>query len=125
MRKDVVCLLVVAILAVSVAWSSAQVDRSADDFEDGKLEAFISAALAVDHVMDRWRPKIARSADAEHAAALRAQANREIRSTIERTDGISISEYQHIRQVVADNPDMLKRITSIMQRDQIRAGASE
>lgn len=120
MRKDVVCLLVVATLAVSVAWSSAQVESSAEEFEDGKLEAFISAALAVDDVMDRWRPKIAQATDNAQTTALREQANQEIRSIIEQTDGISIVEYQHIRQVVADDPDMLTRITNIMQRNQAR-----
>ncbi len=125
MRKDVVCLLVVAILAVSVAWSSAQVDSSSDELGDVKLEAFISAALAVDDVMDRWRPKIARSANDTQTAALREQANQEIRSTIERTDGISVVEYQRIRRIVAGDPDMLARITKLMRRNQDRARGTE
>jgi hypothetical protein len=81
---------------------------------DQKLEAFVKAASAVDQVMAVWQPRIA-SAEADHAAVLRQQANDEIRQSIDSVEGISFADYQLIRQGLSSNPDLLSRVTDIMR----------
>ncbi|MEL6965015.1 MAG: DUF4168 domain-containing protein [Pseudomonadota bacterium] len=83
---------------------------------DHKIEAFVEAASAVDQVKAVWQPKIA-SADADKAAGLRQEANKEIRRSIDAVDGISFADYQSIRQRLASDPELLARVTDIM-RDQ-------
>lgn len=85
------------------------------DLEDRKLEAFITAAAAVDNVMASWQPKIVR-ADGRQAQTLRDQANAEIRDSIEQVDDISLPEYREIRQAIAADPHMLARVIEIMHR---------
>lgn len=104
-------LLGVAIFGLSNDRGSANVDH-----DDRKLEAFIEAAAAVDSIMASWQPKIIR-ADSNDAAALRRQANIEIRRSIEQVDGISLSEYRKIRQELATNPDILARVIDIMHQN--------
>lgn len=107
-------LTICALLALFVFGLSVQLGSADDEIEDQKLEAFIDAALAVDHVMDKWQPKIIQAKGSDKAEALHSQANTEIRETIERAEGISFDEYQKIRKVIASDPDMLDRVTSIM-----------
>lgn len=103
-------LLSVAIFGLSNDRGSANVDP-----DDRKLEAFVEAAAAVDSIMASWQPKITR-ADSNDAAALRHQANIEIRRSIEQTDGISLSEYRKIRRELATDPDILARVIDIMRQ---------
>ena len=107
-------LLVVALLALPVFALSVQLGSADVEVEDQKLEAFIAAALAVDHVMDKWQPRIIKAKNSGAAERLHSKANAEIKKTIERADGISFEEYQRIRMAIAADPDMLDRVTSIM-----------
>ncbi len=108
-RLAVVALLGAALFGLSIQLGSADVEVG-----DKKLQAFIKAALAVDHVMDKWQPKIIQAKGSQETKSLHLKANAEIRETIERTDGISFDEYQKIRNAIAADPDMLDRVTSIM-----------
>lgn len=107
-----------AVLALAIYGLSVQLGTADAEVEDRKLEAFIEAALAVDHVMDKWQPKIIQADGGEETETLHVQANAEIRQTIERTEGISFDEYQDIRQAIAKDPKMLDRVTSIMWQQQ-------
>ncbi len=100
-------------LGLSVQLGSADIK-----VEDHKLEAFINAALAVDHVMDKWHPKIVRANGSKEADTLHVKANAEIRETIDGADGISFDEYQKIRRAIVSDPDMLSRVTRIMWEQQ-------
>ncbi len=108
-RLTIGAVLVLVVYGLSVDLGSADVE-----IEDRKLEAFIDAALAVDLVMDKWQPRIVQARDSKNAEMLHSQANTEIRETIERAEGISFDEYQKIRKVIASDPDILDRVTSIM-----------
>lgn len=111
-------LVIGAALASAILGLSVQLGSADAEVGDRKLEAFIDAALAVDHVMDKWQPKIIQSRGSEEAETLHVKANAEIRETIERADGISFDEYQKIRKAIATDPDMLDRVTHIMWRQQ-------
>lgn len=95
-------------------------DGDYTNLADHKLEAFITAALAVDNVMDRWQPEIVRADDEGEAQQLRAKANAEIREAIEKAEGISLDEYQNIRKAIVADPEMMTRVTDIMRRKQDR-----
>lgn len=112
-RFGLAALLAVATLGLSIGLGSAD-----GDLEDYKLEAFITAALAVDQVMESWQPRIVRAKDDRQVADLRARANREIERSIERVDGITLPEYRQIRQTIAADPAMLERVRVIMRRQQ-------
>jgi hypothetical protein len=53
------------------------------------------------------------------AEELRDQANAELASAIEQTDGITVEEYREISQAVRGDPDLAARVTEIYQE---RAG---
>lgn len=103
-------LLGCAIFGLSNHRGSAHVDA-----EDRKLEAFVEAAAAVDGVMAVWQPKIAQ-AGGVMSETLRNEANLAIRASIERVEGISFAEYRDLRQAIAIDPDMRRRVTELMQR---------
>jgi hypothetical protein len=108
------------ILALSVFGLSVQLGSADAEVEDEKLEAFINAALAVDHVMDKWQPRIIQADGGAEADKLHIKANAEIKETIEKADGISFAEYQKIRKAIAADPEMLDRVTQIMWQQQNR-----
>jgi hypothetical protein len=108
------------ILALSVFGLSVQLGSADAEVEDEKLEAFINAALAVDHVMDKWQPRIIQADGGAEADKLHIKANAEIKETIEKADGISFDEYQKIRKAIAADPEMLDRVTQIMWQQQNR-----
>lgn len=91
-------------------------DRGAATIDpmDQKLEAFVEAAFAVDHVKATWQPRIA-GANVDQAADLRQQANSEIRKSVDAVEGISFADYQRISKSLASDPDLLARVTDIMR----------
>jgi hypothetical protein len=89
--------------------------RAQTQIDDTKLEAFVVAALAVDRKIEEWQGKISAAGSDEQAAQMREQANADILDTIEQSNGITLTEYQEIRQVVAQDPAMLDRVTDIMR----------
>lgn len=117
-RKLVTRVAAGAVLASAVYGLSVQLGSADAEIEDHKLEAFIDAALAVDHVMDKWQPKIIQAGSGEETETLHVKANAEIKDTIEEAEGISFDEYQDIRKAIAMNPEILDRVTRIMWQQQ-------
>lgn len=103
-----------AVIGAIVYGLSVQLGSADSEIEDGKLIAFIEAALAVDQVMDKWQPKIIQADGSDEAETLHVKANAEIRETINEAKGISFEEYQNIRNAIATDPEMLDRVTSLM-----------
>lgn len=81
----------------------------------GKIEAFIEAAAAVDGLIAIWQPKIVRAGE-DRADAMRRQANSEIRQRVEEVEGISLVEYQQMRNAIAADPELLARVTEMMRQ---------
>ncbi|MGI9416549.1 MAG: hypothetical protein ACR2RA_01795 [Geminicoccaceae bacterium] len=114
-RRHLFRLLGVVLLGFAVFGLSHHRGSANVEAKDRKLEAFVEAALAVDGVMAAWRPKIVR-AEGQTVEALRQEANLEIRQSIERVHGISFAEYKELRQAIALDPHMRRRVTELMQR---------
>lgn len=76
---------------VSASWSLAQTD-----IEPAKIDAFVSAAIKVSRVIDRWQAQIEAADSEAHAEQLRDQAEAEIKAAIENTENMSLNDYRII-----------------------------
>jgi len=98
--------LIVAILVCAV-FASAQAQN---DFEKAKLEAFITAAVTVEELVQRWMPEISGAENQERAAKLQKQAQTELLAAIEATDGITVEEYRTIGEAARKDPALSDRL---------------
>lgn len=81
-------------------------------YSDDKLDAFVRAAIAVESLLDQWIPRIEAARDDAEADHLRGQATQALFKAIERTDGITLAEYQEINEVSRNDPDLTARIAT-------------
>lgn len=84
-------------------------------FEEAKLESFVTAAISVNQLIDEWTPRINEAQDEAQATALRDQANAELAAAIEQTNGITVDEYRAISQAVRNDPQLAEQVTRIYQ----------
>ena len=87
--------------------------RSEEQFSQNKLEAFVTAALAVKRVAVRWAPRM-QGVDKSQFAALRNQASTEMIAAITETEGISVQEYRQISTAARKDPKLLERIRTMV-----------
>ena len=104
-------MLALALAVSGPAWAQAQAE-----FTDQKLESFVVAALAVEELIRQWNPRIQGAESAEQAAQLREQASTELVDTINRTQGITVEEYQEIGQAAQGDANLAARINEIYQK---------
>lgn len=107
--------VIMALLFVVLASGASQAQ---DQYEQAKLESFVTAALAVNRLVDQWTPRIQSAQDDTEAANLREQANGELVAAIEQTDGISVEEYREISQAAQTDPGLMDRISGIFDEMQ-------
>ena len=98
--------LLVATLVIAVPGSA----PAQNDFGNAKLEAFITAAVAVETLVQRWVPQISGAENQEQAAKLQKQAQAELLAAIEATDGITVEEYQKIGEAARNDPALSARL---------------
>jgi Domain of unknown function (DUF4168) len=113
--KSVRKTLSAAVLALALAASGPAWAQTQTEFTDQQLESFVVAALAVEELIRQWNPRIQGAENAEQAAQLREQASTELVDTINRTEGITVEEYQQIGQAAQGDPDLAARINEIYQ----------
>jgi Domain of unknown function (DUF4168) len=82
---------------------------------DGKLQAFVTAALKVGGLIDEWTPRIEQAATEEQKTKLKSEANAEMIEAIRSTDGITVEEYKQISHAAQSNPALQERIVGILQ----------
>jgi hypothetical protein len=104
-----------AVLALALAASGPAWAQTQTEFTDQQLESFVVAALAVEELIRQWNPRIQGAESAEQAAQLREQASTELVDTINRTEGITLEEYQEIGEAAQGDPDLAARINEIYQ----------
>ncbi|MFQ5774087.1 MAG: DUF4168 domain-containing protein [Kiloniellaceae bacterium] len=104
------------VLAAALGLSLAGPARAQASFDEAKLEAFVTAAVAVGALIDQWLPRIKSAESQEAADRLRAQANAELVAVIDRTDGISVDEYKAINDAARSDPALSARIEGIYQQ---------
>ena len=87
-------------------------------FSDAQLDSFVEAASEVEQLVAEWSPKIEAAQDEQAAEELRAQANEQLASAIEGTEGISMDEYQQIAQAARSDQQLAQRLQAIYQEKQ-------
>ena len=105
---------VLGMLALVAGVTGGQVAAQAA-YSDAKLDAFVTAALAVDDLVKTWAPRIDNADSQEKADQLRTQANTELIDAVESTDGISLDEYRQIVRDAGQDADLSARIQKIVE----------
>jgi hypothetical protein len=106
------------IIALSLAYLPISTPQAAEQYEQAKLESFVSAAVAVNRLVEQWTPRIQGAQNETEATQLREQANRELVTAIEHSDGITVEEYKQISQAAQSDPQLMERITKIFDEMQ-------
>jgi hypothetical protein len=84
--------------------------------DKAKLDAFVTAALAVETVMGKWSPRIAGAADDREASMLHEQAVSELTGVVENTAGITVEEYRDIARAAKNDTTLNAEIMEIRDR---------
>ncbi len=70
------------ILALSLVLLPTGAPRADEQYDQAKLESFVTAALAVNQLVEQWTPRIQSAQNETEAAQLREQANGELVAAI-------------------------------------------
>lgn len=87
------------------------------DVSQQDLEAFASAAVAVDSVLQEWQPRLAEAETAEEAATIQEEAADEATRAVE-SEGLSVEEYQQINQAVQMDPELQQQVVQMIEERQ-------
>jgi hypothetical protein len=109
LRPLMICLLAVLVLTGSRA------SIAEEEFTDAKLQSFASAVIAVNAIVERWRPQIEAAASDADKRQLAEQANQEMRAAVEDTEGMSVDEYQAIAQAAQGDPQLMARLDKVFR----------
>lgn len=101
-----------AFVAAIILAASAPV-RAEAQYSDAKLKSFVVAALEVNRLVDQWEPKIRSAPDQQQAAQMTEQANADLVAAVERTEGITLDEYNEIATAVQTDEALSKRVYDI------------
>lgn len=107
--------IIVALSLVVMAGGAAYAQTQ---YDEAKLESFVTAALAVNQLVEQWAPRIQNAQSEAEAADLREQANGELVAAIEQTDGITIDEYRAISQAAQNDPALMAQISEMFDERQ-------
>jgi hypothetical protein len=109
LRALTICLLAVLVL------TGARASVAQDAFTDAKLHSFASAVVAVNAVVERWRPQIQAAPSDADKQRMAEQANKEMRAAVEGTEGLSVDEYQAIAQAAQGDPQLMARLDKVFK----------
>lgn len=110
MKVSMKAALGAALLVAGIVLAAFGSARAQDDFAKAKLEAFITAAVAVETLVQQWVPQISGAESQEQAEKLQKQAQAELLAAIEGTDGITVEEYQKIGEAARNDPALSARL---------------
>jgi hypothetical protein len=113
------------IMALSLVYLPIGTPQAAEQYEQAKLQSFVTAALAVNRLVEQWTPRIQGAQNETEAAQLREQANHELVAAIQQSNGISVDEYRKISQAAQSDPQLMARITEIFDQMQGKAQPSQ
>lgn len=103
-------------LALTLALAPlASVNAQQAEFGEAKLESFVTAAIAVNDLIEQWGPRIEEAENEQQAAQLREQANAEMVTAIDQTQGISVEEYQTIVQAARNDPQLSGQLQEMFE----------
>ncbi len=103
-----ILVLCLALCGITTAPASAE-----SNFARTKLEAFVTAVMAVDELVQKWTPRIRSAGKGEEGAKLRAEAEAEMHAAIKRTDGITVAEYNEIGGAARKDQALMSQLRQI------------
>jgi Domain of unknown function (DUF4168) len=109
------------ILALSLVLLPTGAPRAEQQYDQAKLESFVTAALAVNQLVEQWTPRIQGAQNETEATQMREQANGELVAAIQQSNGISVDEYRQISEAAQSDPALMTRITEIFDNMQPQA----
>ncbi len=104
------------LLALTLLAVAPQAVRAADELTDAKLQSFATAVLAVNDVVQKWQPQIQQAGDEQQKQAMAVQANGEMQTAVEQTQGITVDEYQNIIQLAQNDQGLRDRIDGLLSK---------
>jgi hypothetical protein len=109
LRALMICLSAVLVLA------GARASIAQEAFTDAKLHSFASAVIAVNTIVERWRPQIQAAPSDADKQRMAEQANQEMRAAVEGTEGLSVEEYQAIAQAAQGDAQLMARLDKVFK----------
>ena len=110
MRMLMIC------LSAALFLPGAQPSLAAEEYSDAKLQSFVDAVLAVNAVVEQWRPQIQTAPNEADAQKMAQKANEEMRAAVAGTEGITVEEYQAIAQAAQSDPQLMARIDQAIKK---------
>lgn len=104
------CLVAALFMALA-----AQAASAAEEYSQAKLQSFADAVLAVNAIVEQWRPQIQAAASEADRQRMAEQANEEMRAAVEGTDGMTVEEYQAIAQAAQADPQLMARLDQMFK----------
>ena len=104
-----ILVLGVALAGIAIAPAFAE-----SNFAQTKLEAFVTAAKLMNELVWKWAPRIRSAGKGAEGAKLRAEVDAELIATIERTDGITIAEYNKIGVAARNDQALMSQLQQIL-----------
>lgn len=88
----------------------------AESVSQAQLEKFADAYRAIVDLSREYAPKLKGAADAAAAEAINVEAQAKMLSAVQGA-GLSKEEYKSIAEQLRSDPELLKQVNSILQRD--------
>lgn len=115
MKLEAACSAGTAITAALLLLWSIDEGKAQTEWEPVKLESFVNAAIAMNEVVEQWRPWVDAAMSKVEAAALRDEAEAAIKVAMDRTEGINVSEYRQIYDAAMNDPQLMIRLVRILE----------
>ncbi len=103
-----ILVLGVALAGITTAPASAE-----SNFAQTKLEAFVTAVMTVEELVQKLTPRIRSAGKGEEGAKLRAEVEAAIRAAIEGTGGITSAEYKQIGDAARKDQALMSQLRQI------------
>lgn len=103
--------------AAPAAFAQTQPDGAALVQEEGKLDSFVVAALAVDEVRNTYVAQLQNVEDEAAQQSLIEEANAAIVQAVEDAEGITLEEYVAIGEAASADPEIAAQLDSMMREN--------
>ena len=97
------------------AQDGAQETPAAPEVTEAKLDAFVVAAVAIEDIRASYQAPMQEAADDAERQALIEEANEEMVSAIDETQGITVDEYIAINRAAREDEELQQRIVELYE----------
>jgi outer membrane receptor for Fe3+-dicitrate len=102
-------------LVMALCLVAARASIAAEEYSDAKLQSFASAVLAVNAVVEEWRPQIEGATSEADKQQMAEQANQQMREAVDGIEGMSVEEYQEIAQAAQGDAQLMARLDQVFK----------